>query len=233
MNERMQTKTSLLIETVHVSKNIASGDSIVHILKDINLSVATGESLSIIGASGSGKSTLLSLLAGLDTPSSGDIYFRGENLSTCDEDKRAMIRGAHIGFIFQAFQLLPSLSALENVMLPLDIQNMSYTESKRIAKGWLDRVGLSNRLTHLPKQLSGGEQQRVAIARAFATSPSVIFADEMTGNLDSETGAMVIDILFSLNQIKQTTLILVTHDAELAKRCDRQLILKKGELHTC
>lgn len=216
----------------HVSKKVQSGDSEIVILHDINLSVKKGESIAILGASGSGKTTLLTLLAGLDVPTSGDIFFNDKPLSKLDEEARALIRAMNIGFIFQSFQLLPTLTAIENVMLPLEIQYMPQPQAIKKAKEWLTRVGLEKRMHHYPTKLSGGEQQRVAIARAFISEPRIIFADEMTGNLDTHTGELISNILFSLNEKLKTTLVLVTHDEKLAARCHRCLYLTAGELHS-
>lgn len=210
-----------------------SGESKITILQDINLSIQTGETLAILGASGSGKTTLLTLLAGLDLPTQGEIYLADHHLNQLDEEERAVLRGKYLGFIFQSFQLLPTLTALENVMLPLEIQYISHQRCKTQATACLKQVGLSERLHHYPAQLSGGEQQRVAIARAFVGQPKIILADEMTGNLDTHTGKLVTDVLFALNQNYQTTLVLVTHDDHLAKRCHRQLLLREGSLHPC
>ncbi len=198
------------------------------ILSGLNLQVQAGESLAIVGKSGSGKSTLLSLLAGLDSVSSGHIFVQGKDLTQLDEDGRAAIRNEHVGFIFQNFQLLPHLSALDNVMLPLELSFDSQARAKAI--GWLDKVGLGTRLDHQPNQLSGGEQQRVAIARAFACEPDILFADEPTGNLDEHTGQSIVDLLFGLNREQNITLIIVTHDDDLAKKCERQVHLEDGAL---
>ncbi|MGR8940673.1 MAG: ABC transporter ATP-binding protein [Gammaproteobacteria bacterium] len=215
-----------IIVTENLSKSVTTSEGILHILSSIDLRIKAGESVAIAGESGSGKSTLIGLLAGLDTPSSGSIRINGQSLQQLDEDGRAALRNELIGFMFQSFQLLPGLTALENVMLPLELKGHSHAET--LAREWLDRVGLAARLQHTPKQLSGGEQQRVALARAFATRPMLLFADEPTGNLDSQTGARVIDLLFELNRENQTTLILVTHDAELAGRCGRTIRLACG-----
>jgi putative ABC transport system ATP-binding protein len=198
------------------------------ILEGVSFSIKAGETAAIVGASGSGKSTLLSLLAGLDTPTSGEVWLAGEALSKLDEDGRARVRGRHVGFVFQSFQLLPSLTALENVMLPLELAGSAKPESA--AREILAQVGLAERLTHYPRQLSGGEQQRVALARAFVTRPDVLFADEPTGNLDTRTGASVIELLFELNARAGTTLVLVTHDPALAARCGRELRIDSGRL---
>ena len=194
----------------------------------MDLIIKSGESVAIVGESGSGKSTLLGLLAGLDAPSSGTVEVNGLNLTAMNEDGRARVRSQLIGFVFQSFQLLPALTALENVMLPLELRGD--TQAETAARALLIRVGLGQRLGHTPKQLSGGEQQRVALARAFVTRPAVLFADEPTGNLDSKTGAHIIDLLFELNQEQHTTLILVTHDATLAARCQRSIRLDSGLL---
>jgi Predicted ABC-type transport system involved in lysophospholipase L1 biosynthesis, ATPase component len=198
------------------------------ILEDVSFEVATGEVVAVVGASGSGKSTLLSLLAGLDTPGSGRVELDGEPISELDEDGRARVRGDKVGFVFQNFQLLPSLTALENVMLPLELRGDGDAEGP--AREMLRKVGLGARLGHYPKQLSGGEQQRVALARAFVTGPSLLFADEPTGNLDTATGQAVIDLLFAMNADAGTTLVLVTHDDRLAARCHRVLRLDGGRL---
>jgi putative ABC transport system ATP-binding protein len=229
----MPQNISAFLQINHLNKQVHSGDSEITILQDVNLSVNKGESVAILGTSGSGKTTLLTLLAGLDTPTSGDIYFEGRCISSLSEEERAFIRMKSVGFIFQSFQLLPTLTALENVMLPLEIQYIPHAEAKTRATEWLTRVGLGQRLNHYPTKLSGGEQQRVAITRAFVTNPSLIFADEMTGNLDTHTGELVSDILFSINQEIQTTLILVTHDDKLASRCQRRFLLEHGVLTQC
>lgn len=197
------------------------------ILHDINLAINSGESVAIIGASGSGKTTLLGLLAGLDTPSVGRITLCGAELNTLDEDGRAALRKQHVGFVFQSFLLVPTFTALENVMLALSVNGRGDIDT---ARNWLSRVGLAERMQHTPRQLSGGEQQRVALARAFAGNPSILFADEPTGNLDSKTGGQIIDLLFALNADAATTLVLVTHDEKLAARCQRQLRIDGGRL---
>lgn len=199
------------------------------LFSDLNLNIRKGESIAIIGRSGAGKSTLLSLLAGLDTPSQGSISFDGRALETLDDEARAELRAHHISFIFQSFHLLPELDALDNVRLPLEIRGDKDPDAT--ARHWLSQVGLGERLDHFPSQLSGGEQQRVAIARAFATSPGLLFADEPTGNLDEETGHQIIDQLFRLNAQEGATLVLITHDPELAARCQRRLSLHNGQLH--
>lgn len=222
----MKTKTAIKTHNLSHTVSTAAGD--LTILKNINFEIDEGESVAIVGASGSGKSTLLGLIAGLDVASSGDIYLYEHNLSQLDEEKRASLRGEYVGFVFQSFHLLPSLTALENVTLPGELSGDKEAKNKAIA--FLKQVGLSHRLDHYPRQLSGGEQQRVAIARAFASSPKILFADEPTGNLDSTNGLLVTDLLFELNAKLGTTLVLVTHDDRLAQRCARQMNMDSGEL---
>jgi len=217
-----------IIVAENLSKSVATPDGILHILSSIDLIIKSGESIAIVGESGSGKSTLIGLLAGLDTPTSGAIHLNGKSLTAMNEDGRAAIRNELIGFVFQSFQLLPGLTALENVMLPLELSGDK--NAKVSATALLDRVGLSHRLSHTPQKLSGGEQQRVALARAFVTRPAILFADEPTGNLDSKTGAHIIDLLFELNLENKTTLILVTHDQALAARCRRTIKLDSGRV---
>lgn len=217
-----------MIEARHLAKQVATSEGQLVILKDISLSIDAAEAVAIVGVSGSGKSTLLGLMAGLDSASAGDMILDGQNLSTMDEEARAQLRGRSVGFVFQSFQLLPSLTALENVMLPIELKNDR--DARRKAASLLQRVGLESRLQHYPNQLSGGEQQRVAIARAFASEAKILFADEPTGNLDAATGAKVIDLLFSLNAEFGTTLVLVTHDDRLAQRCGRLVRLVAGEI---
>ncbi|WP_374439690.1 ABC transporter ATP-binding protein [Pseudomonas panipatensis] len=212
----------------HLSKVVPSAEGELTILHDLSLQLQRGDSLAIVGSSGSGKSTLLGLLAGLDQPSGGGVVLAGHHLDNLDEDQRARVRAAHVGFVFQSFQLLDSLNALENVMLPLELEGRG--DARPRARELLERVGLGQRLTHYPRQLSGGEQQRVAIARAFAAEPDVLFADEPTGNLDSATGERISDLLFELNRERHTTLVLVTHDERLAHRCQRQIRLENGHL---
>ncbi len=211
-----------------LSQRVATADGELAILSDVDLAVAAGETLAITGASGSGKSTLLGLLAGLDHPTSGKIVLLGQRLDALDEDARARLRAGRIGFVFQSFQLLPALTALENILLPLELAGR--TDARERAAHWLERVGLAARAAHTPRQLSGGEQQRIAIARAFATDPQVVFADEPTGNLDADTGARIIELLFDLNARAGTTLVLVTHDDALASRCQRRLRLVAGRV---
>ncbi|MEN8618703.1 ABC transporter ATP-binding protein [Shewanella baltica] len=216
------------INVVNLEKSVTTQEGTLTILKGINLDVKQGESVAILGPSGSGKSTLLGLLAALDTPTSGEIWLDGVALSPLNEEQKAVLRKQKVSFIFQSFMLVDTLTALENVMLPAELAGVSNAKEK--AQAMLVRVGLSHRLTHLPKQLSGGEQQRVAIARAFICEPTVLFADEPTGNLDSVNGHKIADMLFELNQESHTTLILVTHDLLLAKRCERQLVMDNGHL---
>jgi putative ABC transport system ATP-binding protein len=207
---------------------VKSGDSDLVILREIDLAVTPGEAVAVVGASGSGKSTLLAILAGLDTPTAGEVHIEGKSLFTLDEDARAELRGRSVGFVFQSFQLLPALTALENVMLPLELSGRDNAEGT--AKDMLTRVGLGERLHHYPKHLSGGEQQRVALARAFVVRPKLLFADEPTGSLDADSGAAVIKLLFDMNREYGTTLILVTHDEELASRCQRVVRLGAGRI---
>ena len=224
----MTTTNTAILSAQHVSKTVSFAGAPLNILHDVSFYVAAGDSLAIVGASGSGKSTLLGLLAGLDTPSSGAITLAGQTMSALNEDGRAALRARHVGFVFQQFQLLPALNALENVMLPLELAGRA--DARTSARAILERVGLSSRLTHYPRQLSGGEQQRVALARAFVAAPSVLFADEPTGSLDSETGAQIVELMFAMNAESKTTLILVTHDESLARRCSRQIRLSGGRL---
>ncbi len=216
------------INVTNLSKRVQLPGSELCILDDVSFTLEKGQTLAIVGASGSGKSTLLALMAGLDTASEGYVEILGIDLNSLDEDGRAKLRGEKVGFVFQSFQLLPALSALENVMLPLELRGDNNPETA--AREILQRVGLGERLDHYPRQLSGGEQQRVAIARAFVVQPALLFADEPTGNLDTETGRAVIDLLFELNQNSGTTLVLVTHDERLAARCSRILRLAAGKL---
>ena len=217
-----------MVEACALGKCVDNGGEPLTILHDNSFSVATGETVAILGASGSGKSTLLALLAGLDLPSSGTVTLVGENLVHLDEDERAVLRGRVLGFVFQSFQLLPSLSAVENVMLPLELAGTPNAGVE--AEHWLERVGMSHRLRHYPKHLSGGEQQRVALARAFAPKPKLVLADEPTGNLDASTGHQIIELMFAINAESGTTLILVTHDEEIAARCGRRLHMNTGRI---
>jgi len=212
----------------NLSKKVISPGGELSLLENIEFDIVLGESIAIVGPSGAGKSTLLGLLAGLDTPSSGSIKLNGEDFFVLDEDQRAKLRGENIGFVFQSFQLLPSLTALENVMLPLEL--LGKRKIVETATHVLERVGLRDRIKHYPKQLSGGEQQRVAIARAFAPRPKILLADEPTGNLDSMTGQKIIELLFELNKEENTTLVLVSHDEALAEKCDRKLLIDAGQL---
>jgi putative ABC transport system ATP-binding protein len=217
-----------IIKTVRLGKSVRTSEGQLTILKGIDLEIKKSESVAIIGASGSGKTTLLSLLAGLDIPSSGDIFVGKYELTNMDEEQRAVVRGEMVGFVFQTFQLLASLTAIENVMLPAELKGDPAAFKK--AHDLLERVGLGHRFNHYPRQLSGGEQQRVAIARAFASSAEILFADEPTGNLDTVTGAHIIDLIFELNEEFGTTLVLVTHDSRLADRCMRSIKIDSGEL---
>ena len=212
----------------HLGKQVISSDGSLTILHDICFDIVQGESIAITGASGSGKSTLLGLLAGLDLPSSGNITLMGQDLNILNEDGRANLRAKHVSFVFQSFQLLSHLTALENVLLPAQMSGRKDAKNEAIA--WLEKVGLEDRLNHFPKTLSGGEQQRVALARAFITKPDILFADEPTGSLDEASGERVIRLLFELNQASKSTLVLVTHDPALASRCQRQLHLQGGRL---
>jgi putative ABC transport system ATP-binding protein len=218
-----------VVEARAVTQRIRSGSAELTILDGVDLRIEAGESVAIVGSSGSGKTTLLSLLAGLDLPTSGEIRLDGQALGSLDEDARAALRAGRVGFVFQSFQLLGGFTALENVMLPAELAGLADAESR--ARAALDRVGLSARLGHYPYQLSGGEQQRVAIARAYCGEPRILFADEPTGNLDHDTGERIVELLFELNRVAGTTLVLVTHDRGLAARCDRQLRLAQGRLH--
>ncbi|TVO53349.1 ABC transporter ATP-binding protein [Denitromonas halophila] len=231
MDRTMLSNSGPVIEVTGLSKSVPAREGQggeLPILKDITFSVQAGESVAIVGASGSGKSTLLGLVAGLDVPTGGSVQLAGQSLFALSEDARAQLRGAQMGFVFQSFQLLPALTALDNVMLPLELAGQPKAEAT--ARDWLKRVGLEGRTGHYPKHLSGGEQQRVALARAFAPSPAVLLADEPTGNLDAETGAAIIELIFDLNRERGTTLILVTHDDALASRCDRVLHMQGGVL---
>jgi putative ABC transport system ATP-binding protein len=222
----MDRKT--VLEARSLRKEVTSPEGMLTILDDVSLSIVAGETVAIVGASGAGKSTLLALLAGLDEPSAGGVWLEGTELSALDEDGRAAARARHVGFVFQSFHLVPSLTALENVMLPLELAGRR--DARAEARVVLGQVGLGARLGHYPRQLSGGEQQRVAIARAFVTRPSVLFADEPTGNLDTTTGARIIELLFNLNAANGTTLVLVTHDRAIATRCDRIIEMDAGRL---
>jgi putative ABC transport system ATP-binding protein len=217
-----------VLKAEKISKQVSSPEGTLTILAEVDLAIAAGETLAIIGASGAGKSTLLALLAGLDEPSNGRIWLNGAEISALNEDGRAAVRARHVGFVFQSFHLVPSLTAIENVMLPLELAGQP--NARVAASEVLNRVGLSHRLGHYPRQLSGGEQQRVAIARAFVTRPAVLFADEPTGNLDAVTGERIIELLFDLNREVQTTLIIVTHDQAIAQRCARIVRMEAGRV---
>ena len=219
-----------ILHVVDLAKQVTLNGAALTILHPTSFDILRGESVAIVGASGSGKSTLLGLLAGLDLPSQGEVWLAGQSLAAMGEDGRARLRGELIGFVFQSFQLLPMLTAVENVMLPLELNAVA--DARKHAQYWLERVGLTDRQQHRAQQLSGGEQQRVAIARAFAVNPALLLADEPTGNLDSETGARVIELLFELNREQGTTLVLVTHDEQLAASCSRRLALRAGHLES-
>ena len=222
----MQENQVLVVEDL--SKTYKSGDRSLTVLNNVSFSMRKGDTLSVVGPSGSGKTTLLGLTAGLDTPSRGSVLLCGINMGPLSEDERAAVRNKHVGFVFQSFQLIPTLSAVENVMVPAELQGNAKAGSR--AKELLDQVGLSERMHHYPAQLSGGEQQRVSLARAFINEPDILFADEPTGNLDDETGSRIEELIFSLNRLAQTTLVLVTHDMDLAMRTGRVLQLKGGEI---
>jgi putative ABC transport system ATP-binding protein len=221
-------RAPVIVRATGLGKQVTTGASQLTILQDVSFEIRAGEAVAIVGVSGSGKSTLLGLLAGLDTPSAGSVSINGHDLAALDEDGRASLRGRMLGFVFQSFQLLPAMTALENVMLPLELRGSG--EARAAAQAMLERVGLGDRLHHYPRQLSGGEQQRVAIARAFVTRPQLLFADEPTGNLDAATGAQVIELLFGLNRERGATLLLVTHDEAVTRRCERVLHLAGGRL---
>ena len=228
-NERAEiNEDTVVLAAEGIGKQVSSPEGTLAILSSVSFEIRRGESVAVIGASGAGKSTLLALLAGLDEPTSGRALLAGHDLAALDEDGRAAVRARHVGFVFQSFHLVPSLTALENVMLPLELARRQ--DARSAAKDVLARVGLAERLGHYPRQLSGGEQQRVSIARAFVTQPDVLFADEPTGNLDATTGEKIMDLLFGLNQATHTTLVLVTHDRTLAARCDRVIRLEAGRL---
>ncbi len=229
MSDNLPSKDAVLAAE-NVTKQVSSPEGTLTILSDVSFAIDKGDSVAVVGASGAGKSTLLALLAGLDLPTKGEIWLDGNNLTNLDEDGRAAVRAASVGFVFQSFHLVPSLTALENVMLPLELAGKP--EPRKTADGIMKKVGLGERWSHYPSQLSGGEKQRVAIARAFATEPAVLFADEPTGNLDSRTGENIVELMFELNRTSSTTLVLVTHDKTLANRCDRILGLDAGRLVT-
>lgn len=228
MNRRDVMSDSVAIEVNGLSKQVPDAHGMLTILSDIHFKVPTGQSVAIIGASGSGKSTLLGLMAGLDVPSSGEIRLLGQSVFDLNEDGRAALRSKHVGFVFQSFHLLPNLTALENVMLPLELAGEP--AARRAATAMLEEVGLSHRLNHYPATLSGGEQQRVSLARAFVVKPDILFADEPTGSLDAATGERIIDLMFKMHRQHHTTLVLVTHDQALASRCDRQIEIHAGKM---
>jgi putative ABC transport system ATP-binding protein len=221
-------RTDTVLEAVGVGKQVSSPEGTLAILADVSLAIARGETVAVMGASGAGKSTLLAVLAGLDEPTSGTVHLADREITTLDEDGRAAVRARHVGFVFQSFHLVPSLTAVENVMLPLELAGRS--DARAAALEVLARVGLAERVGHYPRQLSGGEQQRVAIARAFVTRPDVLFADEPTGNLDAATGERIMELLFGLNAETGATLVLVTHDRALAARCGRIVLLDAGRV---
>ncbi|NOR36523.1 MAG: ATP-binding cassette domain-containing protein [Woeseiaceae bacterium] len=226
--ENQSTGGATVLAAHNISKEVSSPEGSLTILDDVSFNVSAGDSIAVVGPSGAGKSTLLALLAGLDLPTSGHVVLNGANLSELDEDGRAIVRAESVGFVFQSFHLVPSLNALENVMLPLELAGSE--DARGASRKIIDKVGLGDRWSHYPAQLSGGEKQRVAIARGFATEPAVLFADEPTGNLDSRTGGNIMQLMFDLNRSSSTTLVLVTHDLSLAGRCDRILSLDAGRL---
>jgi putative ABC transport system ATP-binding protein len=226
--ENQSTGGATVLAAHSISKEVSSPEGSLTILDDVSFNVSAGDSIAVVGPSGAGKSTLLALLAGLDLPTSGHVVLNGANLSELDEDGRAIVRAESVGFVFQSFHLVPSLNALENVMLPLELAGGE--DARGASRKIIDKVGLGDRWSHYPAQLSGGEKQRVAIARGFATEPAVLFADEPTGNLDSRTGSNIMQLMFDLNRSSSTTLVLVTHDLSLAGRCDRILSLDAGRL---
>ena len=225
---KRQKLKDLILEVKNITKEVNSPEGPLTIVKDVNLSIEPGELVSLVGPSGSGKTTLLAIMAGLDLPSAGSITLLGSEITLLDEDQRAQIRGRDVGFVFQSFHLMPKLSALDNVMLPLEIYGIEEAQSK--AKEALISVGLEKRAQHFPTQLSGGEKQRVAIARAMVNKPKILFADEPTGNLDTKSSSAITDLIFSLNDLMQTTLVLVTHDLALAEKCSKVYELSEGEL---
>ncbi len=228
---RTHTNTIPVLQAAHLSKNVITPAGPLALLQDIHFDIQSGDTVAIVGTSGSGKSTLLGLLAGLDTPDSGDVQIEGQSLLALTEEQKAALRARKIGFVFQNFQLLPSLTALENVMLPLELRHTQHlAQCEQQARSFLQRVGLQERLHHYPRTLSGGEQQRVALARAFVGQPDILFADEPTGNLDSNTAHQISELLFALNRDTGTTLVLVTHDEKLAARCRRRLRIEAGRL---
>lgn len=227
-NAQAPAARSSILKAEHLTKQVQSPEGPLTIVHDVSLDIASGESVAVVGPSGAGKSTLLALLAGLDLPSAGRVLLEGRDLTRLDEDGRALVRAQRVGFVFQSFHLIPSLTALENVMLPLELAG--HGRARETALETLGQVGLKERARHYPRQLSGGEQQRVALARAFVTRPAVLFADEPTGNLDAATGARIGQLLFEMNAHSRTTLVLVTHDRDLASRCERSVHMEAGEL---
>jgi len=223
--------TKPILDVVNIGRTYPSGDNLLTVLDGITFALDAGVSCAITGPSGSGKTTLLGLCAGLDRPSSGHVFLNGQALDELDEDQLARLRNQKVGFVFQSFQLIPTLTALENVMVPLELQGVSETTARKQAGDLLSRTGLQDRLSHYPVQLSGGEQQRVGVARAFIHKPAILFADEPTGNLDAETGEQIQSLLFGLNRDAGTTLVIVTHDPALASRCDRVIPLRSGQIH--
>lgn len=223
---------SKIIQIKDLKREFKSGSKILTVVNNINFEIEEGTSCAIVGPSGSGKTTLLGLCAGLDRPTSGEVVLKGNSLSPLSEDERALVRNKHVGFVFQTFQLVPTLTALENVMVPLELRGEATKQVRKKANELLTEVGLGDRVHHYPTQLSGGEQQRVAIARAFINQPDILFADEPTGNLDTETGAHIERLIFDLNSKEQTTLVLVTHDLELAEKCDRIIRIKNGKVES-
>lgn len=221
-------QSPIVLEARQITKQVSSPEGTLTILSEVDLRIAAGETVAIVGASGAGKSTLLALLAGLDEPSAGQVWLNGAELAALDEDGRAAVRARHVGFVFQSFHLVPSLTAIENVMLPLELSGQA--GAREAAAQVLEKVNLSARSGHYPRQLSGGEQQRVAIARAFVTRPAVLFADEPTGNLDAATGERIIELLFDLNRAARTTLVIVTHDQNIAQRCSRIIHIDAGKV---
>lgn len=222
------TSREIVLKAENISKEVTSPEGSLTIVREVSLEILAGEAVAVVGPSGAGKSTLLALLAGLDLPSAGRVWLAGKEITALDEDGRARLRAEHVGFVFQAFHLVPALTALENVMLPLELAGRG--NARRLARETLERVGLGARTSHYPRQLSGGEQQRVALARGFVTRPAVLFADEPTGNLDTATGARVGDLLFEMNRDLGTTVVLVTHEPALAARCGRALHMDNGRL---
>lgn len=221
---------SSILTVTNLSREFKSGTKILTVVNDINFEIEIGTTCAIVGPSGSGKTTLLGLCAGLDRPTAGEVILKGVNLNPLNEDERASVRNMHVGFVFQTFQLVPTLTAIENVMVPLELRGEATKAVRERAKQLLEEVGLGDRTHHYPTQLSGGEQQRVAIARAFINEPKILFADEPTGNLDTETGAYIEKLIFDLNEKQKTTLVLVTHDLELADKCDRIIKIKNGRV---